>query len=166
MKIIRNGTFETNSSSTHSISVCKKDYSPNITKFNAGLTLIYRELTYFDIDYSDEELNLRINTVEGKFNYICDCLKCKVFYDDDMNLDGFIDYLLEKCNVKVLINSQYPLIEKLDRTKYDEYIPLPDYNEDGYDSPDNVKFYSFKYGDLVRFIFDDTLYIDINYYYN
>ena len=102
MRIIRRGTFETNSSSSHSITlVYPEDQNIKIGNFK-GKKFTYKEFGY---DFWGKDNGI-IDDIDSKLNVVCDFLasgKRKTF---PKTLDKFISYLKNEHDITVEINSK------------------------------------------------------------
>lgn len=102
MRIIRRGTFETNSSSTHSITlVYPEDQDINVGDFK-GKKFTYKEFGY---DFWGKESGI-IDDIDSKLNVVCDFLasgKRKIF---PKTLDEFIKYLKDEYDITIEVNSK------------------------------------------------------------
>lgn len=164
MRIIRRGTFETNSSSTHSITlVYLKNQDSKINSYR-GKTLVYKEFGY---DFAITEGS--VDDVESKLNTVCDFLVSRKREVFPKNLDEFINYLKETYDITVEINSKYPLegrdngIRSLESCGEDP----ENYDLDNYSrvSIRDKRLSEMSAEELTNFIFNDgnCLYIDSDY---
>lgn len=126
-------------------------YLPEFKKLKERKILIYREMMYFNVEYSSGmcDSDISIRSISGKFNFFCDCLKLKRFNDKKMNFEDFVQYL-KKYNIEVFVNSCYSLIDKINEED-DEFVPFVD----------DFKFYESSYNDLLKYVFNKNTYVNI-----
>lgn len=109
MKTIRKGTFETNSSSTHSITICKKK-KPIELLIPRNSVVPYMVEEYGDVSYSDETYdkdvhNNEVNKLRFLINMIASIYDESLLSDEwDYNERDNVEY--NKQYFKKLINSE------------------------------------------------------------
>lgn len=123
MKIVRRGTFETNSSSTHSITICKKD---EYDRFAEGELLFIKEESRF-IEAKDIETYYKEKALMNKFDVRYDRFKNTISYKDTtLSFDNWSD---EKKTARKLLDMYK---EDLATITEEELESLKEEGEEGY----------------------------------
>lgn len=147
-KLIRNNTFETNSSSCHSLTFSSNlDYESFINKpldidKYKDHSFIYRESYYQD--------EMDIESVEQKLSVICDHLL------SEKKLDDFIKYLKDNYNITIIINSKFLNTNK-NPIWIGDYIENEDKN-----STNEVLFYNLSFEEYAKIIFNEGIFFEYN----
>lgn len=148
MKTIRENIFETNSSSSHSIAIRKKDQS--INSLNED-NILYPDRLHQSVIRSDINLNsvLYADTKDKKAALICHYIK-EYYEREDEKIEFCFNFLCEKLNYKKINNF------------VSDFYPYSEYGEDLFNDDNNIEFDNIELmlNKFVELINDDNIVIE------
>lgn len=122
---IRQGVFETNSSSTHSITITNKNEIKNIPKLIEDNVLYCDNLVYYNNEFGEDIIILTCNSTVEKLalliHWIYSYQELEEFSDEE--LDKMVNKVREKANLNKIIitSSRYCHYDDNDNNIFDEY---------------------------------------------